>query len=37
MVDKKEAAPGWPIITGEYRIGDPSKCVNVVTLGSHLD
>lgn len=37
MVDKKEAAPGWPIITGEYSIGDPSKCVSVVTLGSHLD
>jgi tetrahydromethanopterin S-methyltransferase subunit A len=37
MVDKKEAAADWPIITGEYEIGDPESPVAVVTLASELD
>jgi tetrahydromethanopterin S-methyltransferase subunit A len=37
MVDKKEAAADWPIITGEYEVGDPESPVAVVTLASELD
>jgi tetrahydromethanopterin S-methyltransferase subunit A len=36
MVDKKEPAPGWPILKGEYEVGDPKGCVLVITCGSHL-
>ncbi|ENN96455.1 tetrahydromethanopterin S-methyltransferase subunit A [Methanocaldococcus villosus KIN24-T80] len=35
MANKKEPAPGWPIVSGEYVVGDPESCVGVVTLGSH--
>jgi len=37
MVDKKSAASGWPISKGDFRSGDASNCVAVVTMGSHLD
>ncbi|MDK2892594.1 tetrahydromethanopterin S-methyltransferase subunit A [Methanohalophilus sp.] len=37
MVDKREPAAGWPILKGEYEVGDPQNCVAVITLGSHLD
>lgn len=36
MADKKEPAEGWPILKGEYEIGDPNNPVAVATLGSHL-
>ena len=36
MVDKKETAAGWPVVKGEYEVGDPNNCVAVVTCGSHL-
>ncbi len=36
MVEKKDAAPGWPILKGEYEVGDPKNPVLVITCGSHL-
>ena len=36
MVDKREPAPGWPILKGEYEVGDVKNCVLVITCGSHL-
>ncbi len=36
MVDKKEPAVGWPILKGEYDVGDVNNCVAVATCGSHL-
>ena len=35
MPEKREPAPGWPIVSGEYVVGNPESCVGVVTLGSH--
>ena len=35
MADKKAPASGWPIVSGEYVVGNPESCVGVVTLGSH--
>ncbi|ACV24761.1 tetrahydromethanopterin S-methyltransferase subunit A [Methanocaldococcus fervens] len=35
MANKKSPAPGWPIVSGEYVVGNPESCVGVVTLGSH--
>lgn len=37
MVDKREPADGWPILKGEYDVGDVKNSVAVITLGSHLD
>ena len=37
MVDKKTPASGWPISKGDFRSGDGSNYVAVVTMGSHLD
>jgi tetrahydromethanopterin S-methyltransferase subunit A len=37
MAEKREPAPGWPILKGEYEVGDPENCVAVITLGSHLE
>jgi tetrahydromethanopterin S-methyltransferase subunit A len=31
---KVEPAPGWPIATGDYVIGDPKGCVAICTLAS---
>ena len=36
MVDKREPAPEWPILKGEYEVGNVQNCVAVITLGSHL-
>ncbi|MDK2825178.1 tetrahydromethanopterin S-methyltransferase, subunit A [Methanolobus vulcani] len=36
MADKREPASGWPILKGEYDVGDVNNCVAVVTCGSHL-
>ena len=36
MVDKREPAPDWPILKGEYEVGDVKNCVAVITCGSHL-
>jgi tetrahydromethanopterin S-methyltransferase subunit A len=36
MVNKREPAPGWPILKGEYEVGDVKNSVLVITCGSHL-
>jgi len=36
MADKREPAPQWPVLKGEYEVGDVKNCVAVITLGSHL-
>ena len=36
MANKKDAAPGWPILKGEYDAGDSKSPVCVITCGSHL-
>ncbi|MCQ1534665.1 tetrahydromethanopterin S-methyltransferase subunit A [Methanosarcina sp. KYL-1] len=36
MVNKREPAPGWPILKGEYEVGDVKSCVAVITCASHL-
>ncbi len=36
MADKKSPASGWPIVTGEYSVGDPESPVAVVTLASEM-
>jgi tetrahydromethanopterin S-methyltransferase subunit A len=35
MADKKAPASGWPVVSGEYVVGNPESCVGVITLGSH--
>ena len=37
MSDKSKTAVGWPMLKGEYKIGNSESCVAVVTCGSHLD
>jgi tetrahydromethanopterin S-methyltransferase subunit A len=37
MVTKKEPAAGWPVIKGEFDVGDPKSCVAVATAGSHFN
>ena len=32
-----DAAAGWPIVQGDFHIGDSKSAVAVVTMGSHLD
>jgi tetrahydromethanopterin S-methyltransferase subunit A len=36
MVDKKEPASGWPVLKGEYDVGDAKSAVAVATTGSHF-
>lgn len=36
MADKKEPAIGWPVLKGEYEVGNPHDSVAVITCGSHL-
>ncbi|MBN2110106.1 MAG: tetrahydromethanopterin S-methyltransferase subunit A [Methanosarcinaceae archaeon] len=37
MATKREPAPGWPMLKGEYEVGDVHSSVAVITCGSHLD
>ena len=37
MAEKREPAEGWPILKGEYEVGNTENCVAVITCGSHLD
>ncbi len=37
MVDKKEPASGWPVVKGEYDVGDAKSPVAVATCGSHFN
>ena len=36
MVLKKKPSDPWPVITGEYEVGNPESPVAVCTCGSHL-
>jgi len=36
MVLKKKPSDPWPVITGEYEVGNPESPVAVTTCGSHL-
>jgi tetrahydromethanopterin S-methyltransferase subunit A len=35
LADKKSPAEGWPVINGDYVVGDPESPVAATTLGSH--
>ena len=35
MAEKKSPAEGWPVINGDYVVGDPESPVAATTLGSH--
>ena len=37
MSNKKSPVKNWPVLSGEYAIGDPESAVAVVTLGSHME
>ncbi len=37
MADKKSPADGWPVISGDYIVGDPESPVAVTTLASHIE
>ena len=37
MADKKSPAEGWPVVTGDYVVGDPESPVAVTTLASHIE
>lgn len=37
MADKKSPADGWPLINGDYIVGDPESPVAVTTLASHIE
>lgn len=37
MADKKQPAEGWPVISGDYIVGDPESPVAVTTLASHIE
>lgn len=37
MVEKKSTAEGWPIVNGDYVVGDPESPVAVATLASHIE
>lgn len=36
MVNKVKPAEGWPVVKGEYEVGNPENPVAVTTCGSHL-
>ena len=35
MVDKKPTSDTWPVVSGDYIVGDPESPVAVTTLASH--
>lgn len=37
MADKKSPAEGWPVISGDYIVGDSESPVAVTTLASHIE
>ncbi len=36
MADKKEVPEGWPLVTGDYEVGDPQSCVAISSCGSYF-
>ncbi|AXV37350.1 MAG: tetrahydromethanopterin S-methyltransferase subunit A [Methanobacteriaceae archaeon] len=37
MAEKKSPAEGWPIVNGDYVVGDPESPVAAATLASHIE
>ena len=37
LVEKKKTAEGWPIINGDYTVGDPQSCIAGATLASYIE
>jgi tetrahydromethanopterin S-methyltransferase subunit A len=37
MADKKSPAEGWPVVSGDYIVGDPESPVAATTLASHIE
>ena len=37
MAEKKSPAEGWPVINGDYTVGDPESPVAAATLASHIE
>lgn len=37
LAEKKSPAEGWPIINGDYVVGDPESPVAATTLASHIE
>lgn len=37
LVEKKEPVEGWPVIKGDYIVGNPQSCVSGATLASHIE
>jgi tetrahydromethanopterin S-methyltransferase subunit A len=37
VVEKKSPAEGWPVINGDYVVGDPESPVAAATLASHIE
>ncbi|AAB85648.1 tetrahydromethanopterin S-methyltransferase subunit A [Methanothermobacter thermautotrophicus] len=37
MVEKKSPAEGWPVVNGDYIVGDPESPVAATTLASHIE
>ncbi|MBU4534663.1 MAG: tetrahydromethanopterin S-methyltransferase subunit A [Euryarchaeota archaeon] len=37
MSDKKSPAEGWPVVNGDYIVGDPESPVAATTLASHIE
>lgn len=36
MANKVEPSDPWPVITGEFEVGDPKSSVALITCGSHI-
>lgn len=36
MAEKKEVPDGWPLVTGDYEVGDPQSCVAISSCGSYF-
>ena len=37
MAEKKSPAEGWPVVNGDYVVGDPESPVAAATLASHIE
>jgi tetrahydromethanopterin S-methyltransferase subunit A len=36
MAEKKPVPDGWPLVTGDYEVGDPNSCVAISSHGSYF-
>lgn len=36
MAEKKPVPDGWPLIVGDYEVGDPQSCVAICSCGSYF-